>query len=213
MTKLAPYRAYNDGGIRYTWAGGEQPGDIAAFREPLGEQRSQIGMATAVLDPDDEPGEDGELESSLEDTLNHYHQFLQVGEGKTYAALAPAYRLGDPNAASHLFEMRPRRFTFSAPTPVGTIDQLLKEKKRSLQVDSSGEELAPIESLEKQRELLSKIVQELVGQREDARHGEADAIAHQQRALRIAAWSLGVAALALFPPILEIALKLLGMDL
>lgn len=170
-------------------------------------------MTTAVLDPDDGPGEDGELTSSLDDTLNHYRQFLQVGESKTYAALAAAARLGDPEAAPRLANLVSGRVESSAPVQVGTVDQLVEAAKRSLQADSSGKELAPIESLEKQRELLSTIAQELVGQREDARRGEADALAHQRRALRIAAWSLGVAALALLPPIVEIVLKLLGVDL
>ena len=151
--------------------------------------------------PDDEPAEGATGEDALADTVNHYRMYLQAGSGKTEAAVHAALWL------------RGTKSSLLPPRQVGTVDQLVDEARSSLQVDSSGQELTPIESLEKQRELLSMIAQELAGQREDARRGEEDAIVHQQRALRIAVWSVGVAALALIPPVMEIVLKLLGVDL
>ncbi|MGW5877815.1 hypothetical protein ACWFMI_14865 [Nocardiopsis terrae] len=156
-----------------------------------------------MLDPDDEPGEDGKLESSLEDTLTHYRQFLQTGEGKSQAFASARFLLQGKPASRILYLAEPRQVS---------PDEMAEGMRHSLKVDISGKELTPVESLEKQRELLSTIAQELVGQREDARRGEADALVHQRRALRIAAWSLGVAALALLPPVVEIMLKLLGVD-
>ncbi|MGQ4270060.1 hypothetical protein [Nocardiopsis changdeensis] len=160
-------------------------------------------MTIALSNPDDDPSEHSEVEQALADTIKQYRLYLQPGEGK-------------PEAARHAALWLSGWRYPSAPLPsvqVGTLDQILDEAKRSLQVDSSGQKLTPSESLEKQRELLAEIVQHLVGQREDAQRKEAEALVHQRRSLRIAAWSLSVAALALLPPTVEIVLKLLGMDL
>ncbi|WP_431869283.1 hypothetical protein [Nocardiopsis eucommiae] len=158
-------------------------------------------MVVSAPAPDDEPAEGATGEDALADTVNHYRMYLQAGSGK----------IGAANHAA-LWLTGAKRSLLS-PQQVGTVDQLVDEARRSLQVDSSAQELTPIESMEKQRRLLSVIAQELEGQREDARRGEEDALVHQQRALRIAAWSLGVATLALIPPIMEIVLKLLGVEL
>ncbi|MEU3231328.1 hypothetical protein [Nocardiopsis alba] len=173
-------------------------------------------MITAAPGPDDEPGADEEARARLEETLNLYRRFVRgpvtgpPGTGKT-DILAPIMAEYTRNHKPLLFTSTQARALDSVMR--SELDQALDQMRDSLQTDSSGRELTPSESLEKQRGLLAEIVEELTGQREDARLGEAKALGHQRRALRIAAWSLGVAALALLAPIVEIVLKLLGVDL
>jgi hypothetical protein len=187
-------------------------------------------MTTAVLHPDDEPEEAGTGEAAdvpIEDTLDRYRQFLQIREGTTYSDLARAWNrpLGTDQLSSWLrsFQVRAEPTSwwggdqdFGNQAVIGqqekVVDDALLRMRRNLLSDKSGRRLPPSESLEKQRELLSTIAQELVGQREDARRGEADALARERRSDRRAAWSLVVTVLALLVPIVQMMLKLLGMD-
>lgn len=173
-------------------------------------------MITAAPDPDDEPGADEEARARLEETLNLYRRF--VGGPVTGPPCTGKTEILAPILAEYTRNHEPLLITSTQAgaldsTMGSELDQALDQMRDSLQTDSSGRELTPSESLEKQRELLAEIVEELTGQREDARRGEAEAIDHQRRSLRIAALSLGVATLALVPPVLEIVLKLLGVDL
>lgn len=145
------------------------------------------------------------LEASVEDTIRHYLGFQH--ESSAEGALR---RYWEEMAREERSGSELDRYLIGNRGTAGPPEE---EVRRFLLVDESGNELTPVKSLEKQRELLSTIAQELVRQREDARREEADALAHQRRSFRVAAWSLGVAALALLTPIVEIALKLLGVNL